>query len=81
MENIGKEIRELMRKKGVSVYKVAEDLGVAPESLYRSLDDGSNPEWKRIRVVLDYLGYDVKFVKRKEVSPSKLRPKKKKVTK
>ncbi len=70
-----------MRKKVVSVYKVAEDLGVAPESLYRSLDDGVNPEWKRIRVLLDYLGYDLKIVKRKEVRPSKSRPKKKKVTK
>jgi hypothetical protein len=46
---------------------MTEDLGIAHESLYRSLKNGANPEWKRIKQILDYLGYDLKFIKRKEV--------------
>jgi DNA-binding phage protein len=76
MENIGREIKKLIEKKRVSIYRIAEALGVAPESLYRSLDDGANPEWKRIKALLDYLGYDVKFVKRKEVKKTKPKPSK-----
>jgi transcriptional regulator with XRE-family HTH domain len=67
MDNIGREIKRLLKKEGVSVYKLAENLGVANESLYRSLADRANPEWKRIKQILDYLGYDLKFIKRKEV--------------
>jgi DNA-binding phage protein len=72
MENIGKELKKLLKKHKVSVYKITEDLGIAHESLYRSLKNGANPEWKRIKQILDYLGYDLKFIRRKEVKPRKL---------
>ena len=71
MENIGKELKRLLKKHKVSIYKIAEDFGVAHESLYRSLNNGANPEWKRIKQILNYLGYDLKFIKRREVKPSK----------
>jgi hypothetical protein len=29
--------------------------------------NGANPEWKTIEKLLDYLGYDFKLTKRKEV--------------
>ena len=74
MDNIGREIKKLLKKERISVYKLAEDLGVANESLYRSLDDGANPEWKRIKQILDYLGYDFKFIKRKEMKSGKEEP-------
>ncbi len=78
MENIGQKIKELMKKERVSVYRVAEDLGIADESLYRSLSDGSDPRWKTINKVLDYLGHEVRFLKskRKEVKRSKPKPSK-----
>lgn len=59
MDNIGDEIKRILEKKGLSVYKMAKDLGVASESLYRSLDNGANPEWKRIKQILGYLDYDI----------------------
>ena len=34
MESIGKEIKEIARKKGVSLYRIAKDLGIAQESLF-----------------------------------------------
>jgi DNA-binding phage protein len=70
MENIGRELKRLLKKHKVSVYKVTDDLGIAHESLYRSLKNGANPEWKRIKQILDYLGYDLKFIKR-AVKPGK----------
>ena len=69
MESIGKEIKQLIKREKVSIYKMADDLGLANESLYRSLKNGGNPEWKRIKKILDYLGYDLKFIKRREVKP------------
>jgi DNA-binding phage protein len=82
MENIGRELKRLLKKHKVSIYKVAEDFGVAHESLYRSLKNGANPEWKRTKQILDYLGYDLKFVKRRKAKPNKpLKSKRKGVTK
>ncbi len=71
MKSIGPELRKLMKKEKISAYKVALRLGVARESLYRSLKDDANPEWKRIKQILDYLGYDIRFVKKKEVKSNK----------
>jgi DNA-binding phage protein len=76
MENIGKELKKIIKKEKVSIYKMAEDLGFANESLYRSLKNGANPEWKRIKQILNYLGYDLKFIKRKNVKPKSELPKK-----
>ena len=67
MKSIGLELRKLIKREKVSIYRMAEDFGVANESLYRSLAVDANPEWKRIKQILDYLGYDIEFVKRKEV--------------
>ena len=66
METIGKGIRDILRKKGVSLYRIAKDLGIAKESLHRSLMDGANPEWRTIQKVINYLGYEVKLVKKRE---------------
>jgi len=59
MDNIGDEIKRILGKKGLSVYRMAKDLGISSESLYRSLDKGANPEWKRIKQILEYLGCDI----------------------
>jgi transcriptional regulator with XRE-family HTH domain len=75
MKSIGKEIRSIIKKKNISLYQIAKDLGVTWESLYRSLLGGANPEWKRIGQILDYLNYDfVLKPKRKEVKPEKSKP-------
>jgi len=72
MESIGREIRAIIKKKGLSLYQIAKDLGVTWESLYRSLLDKANPEWKRIKQILDYLDYDVVLrPKRREVKSKK----------
>ena len=59
MKSIGKEIRAIIKKRGISLYRVAKDLGIAKESLLRSMKDEANPEWKTIKQVLDYLNYEI----------------------
>ena len=69
---IGKLLREIIKKEKLSYRKVAIDLGIDPGNLYHSLKDGANPEWKTIEKLISYLDYDLKLVKRKGVSKSKL---------
>ncbi len=60
-----KVLRELVKERGLR--KTSRDLGVDSGSLCRSLKDGSNLKLDRIEQLLEYFGYDLKVVKRKEV--------------
>jgi DNA-binding phage protein len=60
-----KILRDLVKERGLR--KTARDLGVDSGSLCRSLKDGSNLKLDRIEQLLDYFGYALKIVKRKEV--------------
>jgi len=62
---LGRDIREIARKRGITLYRMAKDLGIANESLLRSLKDDANPEWKTIKKILGYLGYEIRVVKKK----------------
>ena len=62
--NIGMVLRKLIAKEGRSFRQTSIDLGVDRSTLHRSLKKG-NPEWKTIEKVLDYLEYEVRFVKKK----------------
>ena len=78
MEYIGEQIRRIIKRKGISLYRIAKDLGITWESLHRSLQDEANPKWDRIKKVLDYL--DCEFVlkpKREEVKPKSKPPRSK----
>ena len=68
---IGKELRELITKEGRSFRRASIDLQIDRASLYRSLKDGGNPEWKTIEKVLDYLGYQIIIVKKRSKKISK----------
>lgn len=75
MKSIEQEIRSIIKEKGISLYRIAKDLGISWESLYRSLLDGANPKWNRIKSLLDYLDYEfVLRPKREEVKPIKSKP-------
>jgi DNA-binding phage protein len=73
VNNIQAEIRKMMKERNVSFYGMAKAIGVDRGSLYKSLKDGSNLELNTMLRVLNYLGYEIRFVKskRKEVKPSK----------
>jgi len=64
-----KILRGLVKERGLR--KTARDLGVDSGSLCRSLKDGSNLKLGRIEQLLDYFGYELKLIKRKEVKTDK----------
>ncbi len=63
MKTIQEEIRDLIKKSNLTPYKVAKAVGIDHASLYRSLADGSNLELNTMMKVLNYLGYEIRFVK------------------
>ena len=63
VKTIQGEIRDLIKKSNLSTYRVAKAIGIDHASLYRSLADGSNLELNTLLKVLDYLGYEIRFVK------------------
>ena len=67
MKHIGKSIKEIIEKEGITRYRIVKDLDTYESNLHYLLKDGSNPEWNTIEKLLDYLGYDYKLFKRKEV--------------
>ena len=73
MKTIQAEIRSLIEKNGLTPYKVAKAVGIDHASLYRSLADDSNLELNTMMKVLNYLGYEIRFIKsrRKEVKSGK----------
>ena len=60
-----KILRNLVKERGLR--RTSRDLGIDSGSLFRSLQDGSNLKLGRIEQLLDYFGYDLKLIKRKEV--------------
>jgi DNA-binding phage protein len=64
VKNIQDEIRKLIRKNKLTPYQVAKAIGVDHASLYRSLADGSNLELNTMMKVLDFLGYEIRLVKK-----------------
>jgi DNA-binding phage protein len=66
VKTIQEEIRSLIKKRNLTPYKVARSIGIDHASLYRSLADGSNLELNTMMKVLDYLGYEIRFVKSKK---------------
>ncbi len=67
--SLEKMLRELVKERGLR--RTARDLGVDSGSLCRSLKDGSNLRLGRIEQLLDYFGYDLKLIRRKEVKTDK----------
>ena len=64
-------MRQIIKKNKLTYRRIGSDLGMDHGNLFHSLKNGANPEWKTIEKLLDYLGYDVKFVKRKGVTSVK----------
>jgi DNA-binding phage protein len=64
-------LKEIVEREGVTIRGLGRAIGVDHASLIRSLREGGNPESRTVEKILDHLGYDVKFSKRKEVKPGK----------
>jgi len=71
MSKISRMLKEIIEKKGLSIRGIGRDIGIDHAALLRSLRDNGNPESRTIEKILESLGYDLKFIKRKEVKLSK----------
>jgi DNA-binding phage protein len=70
MEDIKKTIRDLIRQKG-TIRKTATDLGMDHANLLRSLREDANPGLKTIQKIVDYLGYEIRFFKKRKLRGSR----------
>jgi DNA-binding phage protein len=61
-----KNLPKLVKKKKLTYWEVASDLGIDLANLNHSLKNCSNPEWNTIEKLLGYLGYEVRIVKSKK---------------
>jgi len=66
MQSIGKEIKKILRERNISMYRMAKDLEITKQSFYQSLSEDGNPEWKRIKQILDYLHCEISIKSKKE---------------
>ena len=66
MQSVGKEIKKILKENKISMYRMAKDLEITKQSLYQSLSEDGNPEWKRIKQILDYLHCEIIIKSKKE---------------
>ena len=76
MSKISGMLKKIVNKEGVTIRGLARAIDVDHASLIRSLRDNGNPESRTIEKILDCLGYDLKFIKRKGGKQANLKPKK-----
>jgi transcriptional regulator with XRE-family HTH domain len=60
---IGSRIKELLDKKKLTAYRMCADLGLDPSYLSRVLGNQINPSYEFTKQMLNYLGYEIRFVK------------------
>jgi DNA-binding phage protein len=65
VKDVQAEIRKIMKEKNLTFYGMSKAIGVDRGSLYKSLKDGSNLELNTLFKVLEYLGYEIRLVKKK----------------
>jgi transcriptional regulator with XRE-family HTH domain len=73
---IGSELKEILDQKGMTAYRIAQELGVTQGYLSRLFKDRFNPSYGLVKKIAGVLGYEIRFVKskRKEVKPRKSKP-------
>ncbi len=63
---IGKELKEILDRKGMTSYRLAKDLGIGQSYLSRLFKDRFNPSYALIKRIAETLGYEIRFVKSKK---------------
>jgi len=62
---IGSQIKELLNKKRLTAYRMCVDLGLDQSYLSKVLRNQVNPSYEFVRQMLNYLGFEIHFVKTK----------------
>ena len=62
---MGNRLREVLKREGVTAYRIWKDLGVHQSQLSNFFHGKVNISLKMLDQIADYLGYDLVLVKRK----------------
>jgi transcriptional regulator with XRE-family HTH domain len=63
---IGSQIKELLDKKKLTAYRMCVDLGLDQSYLSKVLRNQVNPSYEFTKQMLNYLGYEIRFIKSKK---------------
>jgi len=63
---IGGQIKKLLAKERVTAYRLCKDLGLDQGYLSRVLSNDVNPSYEFTKRMLNYLGYEIRFVKKRD---------------
>jgi transcriptional regulator with XRE-family HTH domain len=61
---IGGEIKDLLKKKGISAYRMCQDLGIDPSYVSRVVRNQIGPSYEMIKRMVDYLGYEIRIIRK-----------------
>jgi len=62
---VGNRLREVLKREGVSAYRLWKVLEIDKGQLSRFFHGKQNISLPKLEQIADYLGYDIEFVKRK----------------
>jgi transcriptional regulator with XRE-family HTH domain len=62
---VGNRLREVLKREGVSAYRLWKVLEVDQGQMSRFLQGKQNISLDKLEQIADYLGYDIELVKRK----------------
>ena len=60
---IGRELKEILDRKGMTSYRLAKNLGIGQSYLSRLFKDRFNPSYALVKKIAKTLGYEIRFVK------------------
>ena len=63
---MGNRLKDILKREKVSAYRISKDLGMDKGYLSRVLNEKQDMSLKKLEMVAEYLGYDIKLVKRKQ---------------
>jgi|GEM_PF-397441 hypothetical protein len=62
---MGNRLKDIMNREKVTPYRVCKDLGIDHGNFWRFMHGYESLSLKKFLQVVGYLGYDIKFVKRR----------------
>ena len=62
---MGNRLREVLKREGVTAYRLWKELGIDQSEISRFFRDKQNISLKKLERIANFLGYELKLVKRR----------------
>lgn len=63
---IGKELKKILDRKGITSYRLAKDLGIGQSYLSRLFKDKFNPSYGLVKKITETLGYEIRIIRKEK---------------